>query len=52
VGDVITKVNNIEIHSDSDILRVIQENYLKAGDRITLELYRGKKVITTTLDLE
>ena len=43
VGDVIIEVNGKPVETDTDILREIQENFLKAGDVITLKIIRDKK---------
>lgn len=52
VGDVITAVNGKSIHSDQDIIREIQENFLKAGDVIGLQIQRGNQVLDMQLTLE
>lgn len=51
VGDVIFEVNDIPVNSKGDILRVIEENYLRAGDRVKIEYYRDGKESKTYLRL-
>ncbi|MCD6233483.1 MAG: trypsin-like peptidase domain-containing protein [Candidatus Marinimicrobia bacterium] len=51
VGDIIRKVNDIPITNTRDIYRVINENYLKTGDVIHLEIWRNQKIINSELVL-
>lgn len=44
VGDIIIKVNNVEVIDDDDIFRIIEENFLRAGDLLTIEIKRGNSV--------
>lgn len=52
VGDVITGVNGQPIRTDRDIIRAIQEKFLKAGDVIELQVRRGKQLLNIQLTLE
>jgi len=52
VGDIIRKVNDIPVTNTRDIYRVINENYLKAGDVIRLEIWRNQKTMSCELVLE
>jgi len=51
VGDIILKVNGNEIIDDDDILKVIEENFLRAGDSLTLLIKRGNNEKTVHLRL-
>lgn len=51
VGDVITRVNNKIIHTDADIIKEIQEKFLKAGDIITLTITRRSQTFDVNLEL-
>ena len=51
VGDVITEVNGKKIKTDTEIIREIQENFLKAGDIIDLNIIRGSNNITIRMEL-
>ena len=51
VGDIILKVNGNEIIDDDDILKVIEENFLRAGDSLTLLIRRGTSEKTVHLRL-
>lgn len=44
VGDIIIKVNNVEVIDDDDIFRIIEENFLRAGDLLTIQIKRGNSV--------
>ncbi len=52
VGDVITQVNGTKIQTDRDIYRIINEGYLKAGDKLKLKLWRNGDTIERELVLE
>lgn len=52
VGDVITEVDGKSIQSDEDIIAHIQENFLKAGDKIKLTVVRGNRNLDIPLRLE
>jgi len=51
VGDVITRVNNKIIHTDAEIIKEIQEKFLKAGDVITVTITRGSQTFDINLEL-
>lgn len=51
VGDIILKVNGSEIIDDDDILKIIEENFLRAGDSLTLLIRRGTTEKTVHLRL-
>lgn len=51
VGDVITEINGKTIKTDTEIIREIQENFLKAGDIIELKVIRGAKVMNVRMEL-
>jgi S1-C subfamily serine protease len=48
-GDLIVKVDGIEIKDPPDVARAIADN--KPGDRVAIEYYRGKKLRTVVLTL-
>jgi len=52
VGDVITEVNGKRITKDEDIIAVIQEKFLKSGDKIKLKILRGNREFEVQLVLE
>ncbi len=52
VGDVIIKVNDRDVITDDDIMAVIQENFLKSGDKIRILALRGGKELEFELELE
>ena len=52
VGDVITEVNKSKIKTDRDIYRIINEGYLKAGDKLKLKIWRNGDFINRDLVLE
>lgn len=52
VGDVIVEVNGKKITTDEDILAVIQENFLKSGDKIELKVLRNNRELKIPLVLE
>ncbi len=41
VGDIIVKVNGDEVINDDDIFKIIEENFLRAGDSLSLLIRRG-----------
>ncbi|MFQ6616988.1 MAG: S1C family serine protease, partial [Fidelibacterota bacterium] len=51
VGDVIYRINDFNVNSRLDILRIIQENYLMPGDTLAITYYREGKVDHTRLVL-
>jgi len=52
VGDVILEVNEHKVKNDRDIYRIINENYLRAGDNILLTVWREGKKHKINLPLE
>lgn len=52
VGDVILEVNGQTIKNDRDIYRVINEGYLKAGDKLELSIWRNGQKMKRILTLE
>tara|TARA_Y100000310_G_scaffold314455_1_gene363818 strand:- start:6422 stop:7540 length:1119 start_codon:yes stop_codon:yes gene_type:complete len=51
VGDVIYEMNNASVNSGGDILKLIEEDYLRADDRVSIKFYRDGKMSTTKLRL-
>jgi len=39
-GDIVTKIADQKLHEDNDLIKVIQSK--KAGDKVSIEYYRGK----------
>lgn len=52
IGDVITAVNGKSVTTDADIIKEIQEKFLKAGDIVTLTIRRGAQILKLELELE
>lgn len=52
VGDVIVSINNININSLQDILKVISEGLYRTGDFIELQVYRDNQIVNFELELE
>jgi len=52
IGDVILSVDNVNINSLQDILKVINEGLYKTGDFITLQIFRNNQIIDIVLELE
>jgi len=52
IGDVIVAVNGKSIATDEDIIKEIQEKFLKAGDIILLTIMRGSQSFDIKLELE
>ena len=48
-GDLIVKVDGVEIKEPPDVARAIADN--KPGDQVQVQFYRGKKLQTVTLTL-
>jgi PDZ domain-containing secreted protein len=48
-GDLIVKVDNVQIREPQDVAGAIGDN--KPGDKITIELYRGKQLVKKELTL-
>jgi len=51
-GDVIVSINNININSLQDILKVINEGLYRTGDFIELQVYRDEKIVNFELELQ
>ena len=51
VGDIIIKVNNVEVIDDDDIFKIIEENFLRAGDILTLQIKRENSFRTVKMIL-
>ena len=51
MGDVIYEMNNASVNSGGDILKLIEEDYLRADDRVSIKFYRDGKMSTTKLRL-
>ena len=51
IGDVIVWVNNEIINSRNDIMKIIEESYLRAGDELKIKYYRDGKYRTTNIRL-
>ena len=41
IGDIILKVNGDEVINDDDIFKIIEENFLRAGDTLNMIIRRG-----------
>ncbi|MCK9244106.1 MAG: trypsin-like peptidase domain-containing protein [Candidatus Marinimicrobia bacterium] len=52
VGDVITEINASKIASKEEIYSIIQEKFLKSGDKIRIKFLRGNREMGTQLVLE
>ena len=52
IGDVILSVDNVNINSLQDILKVINEGLYKTGDFITIQIFRNNQIIDIVLELE
>ncbi len=37
-------MNNVEVIDDDDIFRIIEENFLRAGDILDIQIKRGNSV--------
>lgn len=51
VGDVIYEVNNQPVNSRNEVLQVIEENLLRAGDKVNILFFRDDKMLTIELVL-
>ncbi len=51
VGDVIYEMNDFAVNSGGDIMRLIEQDYLRAGDRVGVKFYREGKITTVSLRL-
>jgi len=45
IGDVIFSVNNNSVNSQREIMNIIDENFMRAGDSLDLEVYRNRDTI-------
>jgi len=45
-GDIIVRVNNNRVAKSSDIRKVIEENDLRSGDKLSLKVYRNGRYRT------
>lgn len=52
IGDVILKVNKKKIYKNHDIQTYINENFLRAGDKINLTIWRDSDIFEIALTLE
>ncbi|MEE2876410.1 MAG: trypsin-like peptidase domain-containing protein [Candidatus Neomarinimicrobiota bacterium] len=52
VGDVIYLINERKVNSAGDIIKIIEENLLRPGDRLEVDYYRDGKMNKTSLRLE
>ena len=52
VGDVIYSINEKEVNSGGDIVKIIEENLLRPGDWLEINYYREGKMKKTSLRLE
>jgi len=50
IGDRITKINNIEVSSNNELINIIDSNI--DNSTINVELIRNNKVVNTTLNIE
>ncbi len=51
VGDVILKVDNKKVNRGQDIMRIIGESFKKAGDYISLNIWRENELLEVKLEL-
>ena len=51
VGDVVYYVNEEKVNSGGDIVKIIEENFLRPGDRLKIEYYREGEMNETSLRL-
>ena len=52
VGDIILRVDDINVKSYSDIIQVNRQNLRKAGDYILLEIWRNDTISTISVELK
>ena len=52
IGDVILKVNNRKVNAANDIVRIIDEGFLKVGDSVYLSVWRDGESIKINMELE
>ncbi len=51
IGDIILKVNGDEVINDDDIFKIIEENFLRAGDILNMIIRRGNSERTIRMVL-
>ena len=51
VGDVVYYINEEKVNSGGDIVKIIEENFLRPGDRLKIEYYREGEMNKTSLRL-
>ena len=52
IGDVILRVNNRKVNGANDIIRIIDEGFLKVGDSVHLSLWRDGVSLKRNMQLE
>jgi len=52
VGDVITEINSKKVASQEEIYLIIQENFLKTGDKFKAKFLRGNREMEVQVSLE
>ena len=52
IGDVILGVNNRKVNAANDIIRIIDEGFLKVGDSVHLSLWRDGVSLKRNMQLE
>ena len=52
VGDIILRVDDINIKSYSDIIQINRQNLRKAGDYISLDIWRNDSTFTIPIELK
>ena len=52
VGDIILRVDDINVQSYSDIIQVNRQNLRKAGDYILLDIWRNDTISTISIELK
>ena len=52
VGDIILRVDDIEVQSYSDIIQVNRQNLRKSGDYISLDVWRNDTIFTISVELK
>ncbi|MBC8456301.1 trypsin-like peptidase domain-containing protein [bacterium] len=51
IGDVILQVDGAPVHSRSEVMNLIDEKFLRAGDSISLTIYRNGKILEKIVTL-
>ncbi len=52
LGDIITKVGNIDIYSDKNVTEAIYQDDLRVGDRLKMRIWRNDEILDIELKLE